>query len=358
MNSRLIFLVFTSLCLFGMCNENTFAADVVRRSGEGARSQSGSIVEITVSSVKIKRGMTGVITEIPADEITATQFEDEPPTLSAVRTAVQGSRFPEALENAEKINRQTLKNPNVLADYDYFIAYAKSRSALMNRTQSRTKELEEAASAVTEFLRTHASSYHFFPMCETLGEVQLALGAKDKAAQAYANLARAPWPPTRLEGKYRLGRIYLDREPPEDESVAKARNLFQEILDDKFENVTSEQREKIERRQALAGVALARCLILDGKIDQAVERLETLSEKTSPEETQAQAAIYLALGEAYEKSEKPKDAILAYLHVEILFPAAREEYRTALQKLAVLWKTVNRPERALETERLLRDAFE
>jgi hypothetical protein len=63
------------------------------------------------------------------------------------------------------------------------------------------------------------------------------------------------------------------------------------------------------------------------------------------------------MGQCYLKSNKPKDALLAYLHTDILFYGDPESHAEALYYLDKLWQQVDRPERALQARKLLQQRY-
>jgi hypothetical protein len=67
-----------------------------------------------------------------------------------------------------------------------------------------------------------------------------------------------------------------------------------------------------------------------------------------------QAEAYVALGDAYRATQKPKDALFAYLHVELLFVKHRELHARALYNLSQLWSELGQPERSAAAQSTLR----
>ena len=317
------------------------AADIVRLSEEGAKSHVGTITEISATEVKVLRANVNTPISVPALAISETQFNQEPPPLTAMRRAVMGSSFPDVLETAQRLDPETIPNPFARQDYEFFKAFALGQIAL--ETPAKGENLQKAITACMDFLRTHSNSYHYFPICELAGELSLAAGNQENAFQMYSRLARAPWPASQLKANTMLGAIRLEENRLED-----AREFYETVL------TSQDSSKEALRAKTEAEIGLAKCLIREGNWKTAIEQLDALSVKTDSEDARLQASIYLTLGEACEAAENPREAVLAYLHVEILFPSAKTQYITALKRLAVLWNKVNRPERAAEAERILK----
>ena len=325
-----------------LLTSRTKAADVVRLSEEGAKSIVGTIMEISATEVKILRTSPNTPQSVSASVITTIQFGQEPPSLTAMRSAVMGSRFPDVLVAAQKLDPATIASPFARQDYEFFQAFALGQIALDGSLNKES--LQKAIAACTDFLKTQTNSYHYFPMCELTGELHLTTGNRENAFQVYSLLAKAPWAASQLKANTALGTIRL-----EEGRLDEAKKFYQAVL------ASPDSSKEVLRTKTEAEIGLAKCLIREGNWKAALEQLEPLSTKTDSENARLQAAIYLALGEAYEVAGNPKEAILAYLHVEILFPSAKSEYLVALKRLAVLWSKVNRPERAAEAEKILKE---
>lgn len=334
-----------------ICSVQTVkAADTVRMSAKGAGSVTGTVTKITPLEVEVVRS-NNTSRKIPANAISETQYGQEPPQMHVLRTAVQGSRFDEAFEAAKKLESETFSNPFVQEDYDYFVAYINGQTALHEPENRR--QMQNAIALSGTFLQKHARSYHFFTVCELLGDLYEASGNLEKATQAFSRLEKAPWLETKWKANLSLGRICLLENRPED-----AKTFFQSVLD----SANQAQSEKSggdtsgpERARTEAHIGLAKCLLQGDQIDEGIAALQKLALQTDSDDARLQAAIYLSLGEAYEEMKNPREAILAYLHIDILFPSAKTERMIALKRLLTLWNQVNRPERSAEVERTLRD---
>ena len=69
--------------------------------------------------------------------------------------------------------------------------------------------------------------------------------------------------------------------------------------------------------------------------------------KASPaEDYQAQSAAYNSLGDCLRAAGKPKDALIAYLHTDLLYSKDKEQHPRALANLAKLFRDLKRDDRA------------
>ena len=103
-----------------------------------------------------------------------------------------------------------------------------------------------------------------------------------------------------------------------------------------------------ESRKLEAKLGLARCLQLQSKFDDAIKLLDEVIIQSSPEDSKVQAEAYVRQGDCYQSSSKTKDALLAYLHVDVLFSTEKSYHPEALYHLSRLWALVQQPDRANE----------
>jgi tetratricopeptide (TPR) repeat protein len=111
------------------------------------------------------------------------------------------------------------------------------------------------------------------------------------------------------------------------------------------------------RQQTLARVGKAACQAEQGQVEEAIAQLQDALLKNDPADDPLFAQIYLALGSAYRRANQPLDALLAYLHVDLLFYGQREAHAEALYYLTQLWPQVDQPARAVEARQLLQERY-
>lgn len=78
---------------------------------------------------------------------------------------------------------------------------------------------------------------------------------------------------------------------------------------------------------------------------------------TDPEQKELQARAYNNLGNSYEQAGRTKDALLAYLHVDVLYSTVPDAHAEALSHLATLWDSVGQSNRAREAKQMLTDKY-
>ena len=107
----------------------------------------------------------------------------------------------------------------------------------------------------------------------------------------------------------------------------------------------------------LAGSGKAVCLAQGDKPDQGIAVAEKIIAEGDPADAPLFARAYMALGACYEAQGKTMDALLAYLHVDLLFYQDAALHAEALYHLEKLWTKAKRPDRALKARTLLQSRY-
>ena len=107
----------------------------------------------------------------------------------------------------------------------------------------------------------------------------------------------------------------------------------------------------------LAEVGRARCLAETATVDDAIETLEKLIAENDAVDTELFGRAYNALGDCFQIAKKPKDALMAYLHVDILFYGDAETHAESLYHLNKLWQIAKNQDRAAVAGNLLKQRY-
>ena len=112
-----------------------------------------------------------------------------------------------------------------------------------------------------------------------------------------------------------------------------------------------------DRQKLAASLGKASALAGAGKTDQAVKSIEEIIAKADAENLELHARAYNILGDCYKLAGKKKEALLAYLHVDLLYARFPEQHAEALANLATLWNDVDKAERAAQARSTLEEKY-
>lgn len=286
---------------------------------------------------------------IPSERVLWVQYDAAPIELSAARVETEVGNYEEALEKLKSIAPEDVdpdSMPLVAAEAAWYKAYATLNLALLG-----AGDLKEGGAEMTRFVQQYPTSYRYYEGCRLLGDAFYAYAqsaSKDassfvkRAEGAYGSLLKADSDSVKARGKLGLGRLALASN-----DLEKAKTYFQEVVDmDAFDVEKSEAR-----------IGLARATSKEGDHAGALALLNALLAETPDDATLRHARIYNAIGDVSVAADRLQEAAVAYLHVDLLYPQARTERVAALKALVGVWKELGREDRAIETDRRLRERF-
>jgi tetratricopeptide (TPR) repeat protein len=198
------------------------------------------------------------------------------------------------------------------------------------KTDDSIKKLETMKSKLSDH-------YRYYESVILLGQLYASKKEFVKAQSAFTTVGKAPWADHKMLSKNSIARVLL-AEGKIDEAAA----AFDEVIAMTADNPP----EETQRLEAMLGKV--RIVIEQKKFDEGLKLLDEIVAKAPPEDTRVQAEAYVRQGDCLRSLGKDKEALLAYLHVEVLFSADRDAHAEALFHLARLWDKVGQKGRAVE----------
>lgn len=315
-------------------------ADAVRKVNN--QRVAGAVTAITANDVTID--VSGTATKIPLPEIDSVEFDGEPPEIKLVRAGYKTGGNQNVLTQLQRIDPATLTKKELRVDYDFYAAMAKARMALQGGGN-----VKEAGGMMFTFLQANADSYHYYAAQEMMGELLVADGNATAALDAYAKLEAAPFDEIKMRAGTARGRAYMSQQ-----KYAEAQAEFEKVLALPF-NPMTQAGTPAESQRFAAVLGRAQCQAGTGKYDDAIKELtETVIPKLNPEETALQAQAYVTLGNCYNaKPDSVKLALIAFLHVDVLYGSVGPAHAEALWNLSNLWNDIGKNERGQECQNRL-----
>lgn len=316
-----------------------WSADTINRV-DGTR-VSGKITSGSKSELKIKPTI-GDEVAVPASEISSVNWDDATADFRLGLSDENGGRFDSAIERITKSKAETETQQDQLKkDFDFILARIAARQALADASK-----LDAAITQLEQFLKTASDHYRYYEAMSLLGSVQLAKQDYAAARTTFENLAQSPSNDYKLSAKIAQGRILMG----EGQSDAAAK-----MFDDAISAAGSSAAEQARKFEAMLGKT--RALAAQGQHEEALKVIEEVTSKAPADATALQAEAYVLQGNSFQALNRNKEAVLAYLHVDILFPRESAYHAEALYHMSRLWKTVQFPERGLDAEAKLAAAY-
>jgi tetratricopeptide (TPR) repeat protein len=115
--------------------------------------------------------------------------------------------------------------------------------------------------------------------------------------------------------------------------------------------------EAAVRMKNLAGCLKAKAQLLQGKREEAEVAVMKLIKNEDPKQTELFANAYNILGLCHQAAGQDQEAILAFLHTDLLFSNEAAAHAEALYHLAELWPKLDKNDRAMEARTTLKSLY-
>ncbi len=300
----------------------------------------GKIGQVSPSQIEIS--VNGANKRLNTNEIRVINFGDEPTELRRGRARAVAGKYDAALGDLKRVDAASISRPMVKRDLQFYLALCEGRLSLESGSGKT-----QATEAMLEFVRAVANSNHFFQAADLLGDLAVAQGDYENAVKYYGAISsKAPWLDYRLRA-----------EVSEADALVKQERFVD--AQKKYESIESQKADtpEVERLKLLAQVGRGRCLAETASAEEGIKVIEQLILEHEATDTELFGRAYNALGDCLQTADKPKDALMAYLHVDVLFYGDSETHAEALYHLSKLWQTAKNQDRAAAAKNLLQQRY-
>ena len=330
-----------SMIIVLMVAPQALARDTILLKKKKGRSSSilGDISETSVNEIQITT--SGTIRKVPVNEIRRVSFAGEPGQLKSARAAAQSGQYEQAMGYIEQIVDENRVSALVRQEIEFYRAYVPGQLAILG-----TGDASASIQQLLSFVKKNRNNFHFYEAARLLGDLSMSLGDFSGASRYYSAYAKAPFDDYKLEG------MLLEANSLKASSDLKgAKSKYEQVVKQAGNDADS------VRLRTLAEVGIAACSALAGDADSSIKTLQTIIQENDASDTELFANAYLAMGTAYAKADKPRDAVLAFLHVDLMFYTERDAHAEALYHLSSLWNEINKPERAVQSRKTLMERY-
>jgi tetratricopeptide (TPR) repeat protein len=301
----------------------------------------GNVISVDATKIEFRQSSgSALVKRIPANQIETILFEGEPADLKLAKSHVLAGRYADALAARKKIEK-TPEREAIRQDLDYYRALCASKLALAGNMN-----ILEAGRMMKAFVDANQNSYHYFDAVQMVGDLLMANGSYGPAVEYYHRLAAAPWPDYKMRAGVAIGNAMLAQNKTNDAIAA-----FDKVL------ATDGEGKAAETQRMAASLGKAAALVALKKTDEAIKIVDGVLEKADPEDAPLMARAYDILGTAQRQAGRTKEALLAFLHVDLLYSSVPNAHAEALANLVDLWQQVHKTDRANRAEKTLMDRY-
>ena len=270
--------------------------------------------------------------DVPIEQVASISYSGQPATLPLAETRESSGLLTEAIEQYKAAANSAGGKPLVAQAAEFGEVRSLAKLAEVEPPRG-----DEAMTRLSGFLSKYPTSRHKGPALEWLAKLAISLGETDRADQSLTELAKIPWAANKAAV---LKARVQSMKGEHDAAIGSLDTLIAGLAKTSPEYSTA----RLVRAEALAAA---------GKFPEAEAAVREVIRDTPPEEAELQAHAYNTLGDCLKSARKPKDALFAYLHTDVLYDKDKEQHARSLAGIAEMWLQLKRDDRSnLALERL------
>lgn len=294
----------------------------------------GSIQTESSTEVVVQVGAASV--SIPVDQIASVRYDGQSASFQIAESRQTGGQLTEAIELFHKAVGESADKPLPLR-----AAMAREATALAELALIEPERSKEALDKIKLFIQKYPNSRQITLARDALVRLQLHTGDFAGATTAIAEIAKLP-------------------QAAERAAVLKTKLLakqgkFTEAQGELDHLIAAAPKGSARRRAAVLAKAECMAGLKDYKAAETLAREVIL--ESPPEDAEAQAPAYNTLGDCLRAANRPKDALLAYLHTDLLYSKDKEEHPRALHEIEALFRQLKQDSRADEFAQRLKQEY-
>jgi tetratricopeptide (TPR) repeat protein len=282
----------------------------------------------------------GIEEQIPVNEVRSVRYDEEPDALAEARNKVRSRDFSAAGQLLRNVDLGSLDRAMVKQDVEYLRAYCAAQQAL-----GGVGTAANAGRLMNNFLKRYPDSYRFYAANEVMGDLLVAAGKPEKA-MAYYDKAEGPWPESQLRLALARART-LAAQGDHEQAIAE----YQKVLD------SGQQGPLVKRYRLTATLGKASELAEVGRGEEGIKEANKIIKSAERGDTEIHALAYNAIGNCYRTMNRPKEAVLQYLHTDTLYFQHPALHAESLGRMAELWEQMEKPERAARARKTLASRY-
>ncbi len=328
-----------ALCFLLASSGGAFGqSDTIERVG-GGRPVRGQIARISPTAVVVESG--GTTQTIKVQDVRKINFGGINGTIRQAISQYYAGSYKDCLDSIER-NKEKPTKKYIVAE----LAYCKAMSMAGEAMSGGNVTLKAAKSELNTFITTHGDSYRYYPASFAFSQLCVALGDFDVAKAGFNKVLESDWPTMLLKSRIQLGMVaFIEKD------ISAATNHFSEAI-----KIDSGDKEAASLK-LVARCRLAQANSLSNKGQNSISEIQKIIKEQSSEDKVLFSNAYNALGHCQKKAGNNKEAVLAFLHTQLLYPNQADAQAEALHELYQLWNSLNYTDRAREAQNLLRRSY-
>lgn len=294
----------------------------------------GTVKSETPSEVVVTLG-TNTVT-VPTDQVASIRYDGQSASFQLGETRESAGQLAEAAELYRKAASETASRP-----FPHQAALFREARVLADLAMIEPEQVKEARDKLDQFIRLYPGGRHIGGAREALARLQIQSGDYAGAEATIATLAKMS---RGGERSAVLRTRLLAKQGKHQEAIAEMDRLIASS-------------PKGSERQLAARLAKAESLAAIKKYKEAEALVREVIQESPAEDADSQAPAYNTLGDCLRAANRPKDALIAYLHTDMLYNKDKEEHPRALHGIALVFRQLKEEGRANEYAQRLKQEY-
>ncbi|MCA9057791.1 MAG: tetratricopeptide repeat protein [Planctomycetaceae bacterium] len=297
----------------------------------------GEFQAMTNESVTIASA-NGKAETISVADISSIRFDGAPSLWGQASANEQAGAYDQALTKYQQMLADSgVTDKRIKAELEFLIARTQVRMA-----QADPQKVTTATDAINKFRDANKSNFRYLEA--TI--LQASISPADVAGKLLQEVQASTVKGFQLEAGVRNGRLLLSTGKADDAMAA-------------FDTVIQSSQGDAGAVSALldAKVGRAECLLAQKDADAAVTALDEVLESAGESQTTILATAWNLKGDSLRLQGKSKDALMAYLHVDLLYAGEPAQHAKSLFYLSQLWAPAGHQNRADDAASRLKNSY-
>ena len=324
-----------AIVLFFSATSFVYSADAFTLKSTGKRIR-GTIVEAGKDTIRIKP-RTGAELKFPINDIEEISWDGDPKSFGHAQFKEKQKKWDEAIAGYKKALVEVKSSKNILKkEMQFCIVRLEANRALEDPARRKI-----AIDQLTKFNRANSNFYRYYDGLMLQGRLLMAENDFEKAKVVFEELDKVPFTEIKMASQSAQAEILFSQK-----SYNLALSKYQTVIDMPADSAAS------KTQHWGAKIGKASCLEMLKKYPEMLTILNDVLDNISPSESGLLSEAYLKKGDCLVLLNKPQEAVLAYLVIDIIFPE-EAVHPESLNNLVKLWPMLNHPERAVEAKEKL-----
>ena len=265
---------------------------------------------------------------VPTDQIASIRYDGQSANFQLGESREATGQLAEAAE----LFKKSAMSDTASRPFPHQAALFREASVLGDLAMIEPDRTKEARDKLNQFIRLYPASRHIGPAREALARLQIGTGDFAGADASIAALAKMP------RGGERSAVLRT--------KLLAQQGKHQEAITEMDRLIASSP--KGSERQRAARLAKAESLAATKKYKEAEALVREVILENPAEDAASQAPAYNTLGDCLRAANRHKDALIAYLHTDMLYSKDREEHPRALHGITTAYRQLKQDARADE----------